>query len=166
MDGRKISKLKEPSSPRQHLPGSHTKHQEGCFKTIIASFPLMKREERIMKTYFRDFSIEGTTLVKSCSQFEEIIINRQEKFMRTVEYQELDEKVMTALGELENLLPEHHRIIGRIRDDFFSIECRCYSAAYRDGTSDLITAMSFNELGITKVEYCDLSSKGIKVSRY
>lgn len=113
-----------------------------------------------MKIYFKDFSIEGNTLTKSCDRLEAVIDNRKEKFMLTAEYQGLNEKVMAALRELENLSPEHHKIIGMIEDDLRDIECSCYSAAYRDGASDLITAMTFNELGITKAEYADFSSKG------
>ncbi|WP_282432794.1 hypothetical protein [Desulfosporosinus sp. FKB] len=31
----------------------------------------------------------------------------------------------------------------------------CFSAGYRDGISDLMAAMTFNELGLTKVETFD-----------
>jgi len=113
-----------------------------------------------MKKYSRDFSIEGTTLTKSCSQLEEVINNRQEKFMVTVEYQEVKEKAIAALKRIESLLPGEHRSLGDIEGLFFSIETVCYGAAYRDGMSDLMAAMTFNELGLTKVEYCDFSSKG------
>jgi len=116
----------------------------------------------IMKNYFKDYSIEGNELVKSCSQLNEVISNRQEKFMTTAEYQEAKEEVMATLKKIESLLPGEHKTLGAPEDSIFHTERACYSAAYRDGVSDLMTALTFNEIGLTKVEYCDFSNKSLE----
>lgn len=50
-----------------------------------------------MKEYFRDFSMAENSLVNGCSDLEEVINNRQEKFMGTAEYQDTKVEIRTAL---------------------------------------------------------------------
>ena len=105
-----------------------------------------------MKTYFKDFSMADNSLVVGHNDLEEVIDNRQEKFRHTQEYQETREEVREALRKIISLSPETRE---KIEDAFFAMETICYSAAYKDGMSDLMAAMTFNKLGLTKVEYLD-----------
>ncbi|WP_298202130.1 hypothetical protein [Desulfosporosinus sp.] len=113
-----------------------------------------------MKTYARDFSMGSNSLTTDNQRFREVVCNRQEKFRATVEYHEAKEEALVALKKLEGLLPGEHQAFGKLEDIFFHIECICYGAAYKDGMSDLMTAMTFNELGLTKVEYCGILVEG------
>jgi len=110
-----------------------------------------------MKTYSKEFSIEGNILVHGASELEEVINNRQEKFMVSVGYRKVKEEATEALRKIKNLLPEDYRTLGDIEAIFFNMECLCYSAAYRDGIADLMTSMTFNKLSLTKAECFDLS---------
>jgi len=112
-----------------------------------------------MKTYHRDFSMTENSLVVGCSDLEEVASNRQEKFKYTAEYQEAKEDVRKALKKILSVCSGTESI-GDIEDIFFCMESICFSAAYKDGISDLMTAMAFNKLGFTKVEYYD-TSKGV-----
>jgi len=113
-----------------------------------------------MKTYLKDFSMNRDALVGGGSELEELIDVRQERLKATAEYQEARAEAMEALCKLESLIPEQSKALGRLEDLFFVMECICFSAAYKDGMNDLMTAMTFNKLGFTKVEYFDLSRKG------
>ena len=109
-----------------------------------------------MKTYFRDFSMAENSLVKGCGQLEEVINNRQEKFTVTTEYQEEKEKARADLRRILSVCSGTGSIED-IEEALFPMECICYSAAYRDGVSDLMAAMTFNQLNLTKIEYVELS---------
>lgn len=114
-----------------------------------------------MKTYIKDFSMnEGSLSGDASSELEEVIGNRQEKFRKTIDYYKANEEVITALRKIEGLLPGERKTIGQLEDFIFHMECVCFKAAYRDGMSDLMASMTLNNLGITKVEYFDPSSKG------
>jgi len=109
-----------------------------------------------MKTYSRDFSINGSSLVSVNSELEEVICNRQGKFMNTVEYHKEKENVLTILKELKSLLPEERKLLGQLEDFVFGMETISFSAGYRDGMCDLMATMTMNKLGLAKVEYYDL----------
>ncbi|SHH86195.1 hypothetical protein [Desulfosporosinus lacus] len=109
-----------------------------------------------MKTYLKDYSIEGNALINGCSELEEVINNRQEKFMLTTEYQNAKDKAEAALREIMLLLPAERKIFMDVTDAFFTMESICFSAGYRDGMSDLMASMTLNKLGLTRVEYYDL----------
>ncbi|MCO5384617.1 MAG: hypothetical protein NHB14_01445 [Desulfosporosinus sp.] len=114
-----------------------------------------------MKTYFKEFSInDGTLSGDVSSELEEVICNRIEKFRKTIEYYKANEEVTTTLKKIEGLLPGEQNALRQLEDFIFYMEGVCFSAAYKDGMADLMTAMSFNKLGLTKVEYVDLSRKG------
>lgn len=113
-----------------------------------------------MKKYTKDFSMGSSSLTTNYHELCEVTGNRQEKFRATVEYQKAKEEALDALGKIESLLPGEHRALGNLEDLFFHVECVCYTAAYRDGISDLMTAMTFNRLGLTKVEYCGILGEG------
>jgi|GEM_PF-5129118 len=106
-----------------------------------------------MKTYFRDFSMDNEVLVDSSYELEELIANRQEKFCKTLGYTELDNKIKGLFGKLAEFSPEARKIVDELKDDISHLECACYSAAYRDGMSDLMVAQTLNKLNVTKVEY-------------
>ncbi|MGI1659594.1 MAG: hypothetical protein ACRKFN_11495 [Desulfitobacterium sp.] len=116
----------------------------------------------MLETYYRDFSINDGSLISGGSELEEIINNRQEKFMRTVEYQENREKALKVLRKLEALLPEQSKDFGDLQDLFFSMEGICFSAAYRDGMCDLMAAMTFNKLELTMAKYFKGANYGYK----
>jgi len=109
-----------------------------------------------MKTYFKDFSMEGDGLINSSSELEELIDNRQNKFCKTLEYTELNSKIKRLIGALAELSPKAQKIIGDLEDNIVHLECISYSAAYRDGMADLMAAVTLNKLNITKVECFDL----------
>ena len=110
-----------------------------------------------MKTYFQDFSVLSTDLIDSSTELEELINNRQNKFEKTLEYTELDSKIERLIDALAELSPNAQKIIDELRDNVLHLECISYSAAYRDGMTDLMAAVTLNKLNITKVEYFDLS---------
>ena len=112
-----------------------------------------------MRTYFKDFSMNSDSLTEGHGEFEELINVRQEKFKATVEYQEARAEAMAALNKIGSLVPEQGKALERLEDLFFVMESICFSAAYKDGMNDLMTAMTFNRLGFTKVECLDFSNK-------
>lgn len=105
-----------------------------------------------MKTYFKDFSLDSNALVNSSSDLEEVINNRQNKFCKTIECTELNNKIRGLMGKLAELSPEVRKIVDELVNDILNIECICYSAAYRDGMTDLMAAVTLNRLNVTKVE--------------
>lgn len=109
-----------------------------------------------METYLKDFSMEGIELVQGCSELEELINNRQAKFNLTTEYKEIDDKIENLLNKLKDL-PEAREMAKTLEDEITSLECVNYSAAYRDGMTDLMAALTFNKLNITKVAYYKVS---------
>jgi hypothetical protein len=113
-----------------------------------------------MKTYLKDYSMDSGMLVSGGDELEEIITNRQSKFELTAEYQKTKNKIMEALKKIETLIPEEeHRTITELDETIVYLECLSYSAAYRDGMSDLMTAMTFNKLQITNCKYIDFSDE-------
>ncbi len=106
-----------------------------------------------MKTYFRDFSIDNAALINDQGELEELINNRQNKFCKTVEYTELDNKIKGLMNKLAELSPEAQKILSKLRDEVLHLECANYSAAYRDGMADIMAAITLNKLNVTKVEY-------------
>jgi len=112
-----------------------------------------------MKKYFRDYSLEGRCMVSGGNELEEVIANRQDRFTFTTKYQEAKNVVLEALKKIEALLPEERLTILALDAEIMNMECICYSAAYRDGMSDLMTAMTLNKLSITKCEYADFSNE-------
>lgn len=105
-----------------------------------------------METYLKDFSAEGTILVKGCSELEELINNRQDKFNLTTGFKEIDDKIKDLLTKLKDL-PEAKEIARTLEDEIIHLECDTFSAAYKDGITDLMAALTFNKLNITSVEY-------------
>lgn len=110
-----------------------------------------------MKTFLRDFSIEGNALVDGDSHLGEVINNRQDKFTNTKVYQKTREEVRVSLMKISDSFSDPG-FLEKVEDIFFIMECICFSAAYRDGISDLMTTLTFNEIGLTKVECIDTSS--------
>ena len=106
-----------------------------------------------MKTYRKDFSIMADSLMMGNNELEEVITNRQDKFSQTVGYKEVRGQFQVLLDKLVASFPEAKKLAGNIQDAANGLECSCYSAAYRDGVSDLMAAMTFNKSGITSVEY-------------
>ncbi len=108
-----------------------------------------------MKTFFKDFSFGGNGLINDHSDLEELIDNRQNKFNKTTEYIELHNKIEVIINQLAGLPPEIKDIINDLVDEIIRLESISYSAAYRDGMTDLMAAITLNKLNITKVEYFD-----------
>jgi len=108
-----------------------------------------------MKTFFKDFSFDGDGLISNHSDLEELISNRQNKFDKTTEVIELHNKIEVIINQLTGMSPEVKDIINDLVDEIFRLESISYSAAYRDGMTDLMAVITLNKLNITKVEYFD-----------
>ena len=106
-----------------------------------------------MKTYFKDFSVNDPCIVRGGQELEEIVDLRQNRYMLTEEYKKHNNAILALCAKLKALAPEANKEISELDDEICSLECACYSAAYRDGVADLGTAMTFNNLHITKPEY-------------
>lgn len=107
-----------------------------------------------MKTYYRDYSLEGI----EGAELEEVINNRQEKFSFTTKYQGVKIEIRETLKKIKTLLPEEQKkSVQDLDETIVYLENLSYSAAYRDGMTDLMTAMTLNKLQITKSEYPNLS---------
>jgi len=113
-----------------------------------------------MKTYFKDFSIDNNSSAGDHDELREVIINRHEKCVTTVEYKEVHDELYGFIKKLEDLLPDEKKVIMRLEEAFTALEGICYNAAYRDGMNDLMTAMTFSKLGIINAEYLEFPSKG------
>lgn len=111
-----------------------------------------------MENNFKDFSVEDKSLVENCKELEMVICNRQEKCATTVEYKEVYDRLNGFIDKLKNLLPNDKKTIMGLKTTITELESTCYSAAYRDGMSDLMTAITFNKIGITMTEYCGSSN--------
>lgn len=118
-----------------------------------------------MKAYLKNFSISNNLLVDSCSELEEVICNRQEKFKGTAKYQEAKKEAMEVLRKIETQLPEEGRAFRKLEELFFWMECICFSAAYRDGMNDLMAAMTFSKLNLVDSVCFDVSSNGAQSTR-
>lgn len=107
-----------------------------------------------MKTYRKDYSINNnSSSAGDYDELREVIINRHEKCATTVEYKEVYDEIYGSIKELEDLLPNGKRVIMGLEEALTALEGICYNAAYRDGMNDLMTAMTFNKLGITNAEF-------------
>lgn len=109
-----------------------------------------------MKTYFKDFSMEATALIDNkndeSDDLESVITNRQNKFYKTVEYTKLNNKIMALIAKLIEASPEAKDVIDDLESEILLLECISYSAAYRDGMADVMTAITLNKLNVTMVE--------------
>lgn len=97
--------------------------------------------------------MDNDVLANGADELEELISGRQNKFHKTVEYTELDNKIKGLLDKVAELSPEARKIVNELENDILHLECICYSSAYRDGMVDLMTAVTLNKLNVTKVEY-------------
>lgn len=104
-----------------------------------------------MKTYFRDFVMDPLALTK-CGELEEVIDCRQARFERTTVYSDTNDMIKACLDKVKKLLPQEKKLHVDLEDTILRLECVYYSAAYRDGMTDLMAAITLNRLGITKVE--------------
>ncbi len=110
-----------------------------------------------METYLKDFSIGHGVLTSSNDELEELISARQTRQERTAEYTEAKEAINEAIENFKNS-EAGIRAVNNLQDAILDMETICYSAAYRDGIADIIAAMTFNKLGITKADYICRSS--------
>ena len=104
-----------------------------------------------MKTYFKDFSMNSLALTKG-KELEEVIDCRQSRFESSTDFLEAYGKIKTCLDKVKQLLPWEEKLHINLSDAMVQLKCDCYRAAYRDGMTDLMVAITLNQLGITKVE--------------
>lgn len=110
---------------------------------------------REMKRFIREYHMDDSLTAKA-SELEHVINNRQGKYSLTAEYKEASEELFTYFDKVKEVMlgvPEGKHIMGKLEDAILTLESLCYSAAYKDGVSDLIAAMTFNGLGITATEH-------------
>jgi beta-phosphoglucomutase-like phosphatase (HAD superfamily) len=117
---------------------------------------IKKKEEKVMEIYTKDFSAQATELVKGGNDLNDLITLRLEKLQLTAEHKEVNDKIEDLLKKLENL-PGAKEIVRELEDEITWLECASHSAAYRDGITDLMTALTFNKLNITSVEFYKVS---------
>ena len=106
-----------------------------------------------MKSYYKDFCIEGDSLISGNQELYEVIGNRKERCAKTVEYKEFHDKFYKFIDELTKLLPDDRKTIIGLEEAAVRLEIICFETAYLDGMSDLMAAMTFNKLGITMAQY-------------
>lgn len=108
-----------------------------------------------MKRFIKEYHMDDSLTAKA-SELEHVINNRQGKYSQTVEYKEASEELFTYFDKVKEVMlgiPDGKRIMGKLEDAILTLESLCYSAAYKDGVSDLIASMTFNSLGITAAEH-------------
>lgn len=111
-----------------------------------------------IKTRTEQYAIDGVLRTDN-SKLEEIINHRQEQFCKESKYQEVSGNIRNFVNNLYDLLPDKKREINELTDNIVNLECICYSAAYRDGIADLMTAMTFNELSLTHAQYIEFNAE-------
>lgn len=104
-----------------------------------------------MKTYYTDYALQDS-LVTGDFMLEEVINHRQSKYCETIEYVKAYEEVKKLFEALTKAYPEAKNMIGTLEDAVTRMECLNFSAGYRDGMADLMTAMTFNKQEYTKCE--------------
>lgn len=109
-----------------------------------------------VRTYVKEFSLATSVLTLNEQQISEVMNERQTQHMLTEEYQGTKKAIMGLLDELGGKLPRGRRI--EVEDTICMLEQLCYRAGYKAGALDLVTAMTFNQAGLTSATYVDLSS--------
>ena len=88
----------------------------------------------------------------------EVIANRHGKLARTAEYKAVEDRLNSALCKLLGEIPETRKIILELEEAVNELQGICFDAAYRDGMSDLMVAMTLSKSGIMQ-DY-SVSNKG------
>lgn len=104
-----------------------------------------------METYVKDFSMQSIELVKGGSDLEDLISLRQERFHLTLDHKETNDKIEDLLNKLE-VLPEAKEIVRELGEEITWLKTLSYGAAYRDGMTDLMAALTLNKMDITAAE--------------
>ena len=102
-----------------------------------------------MKTGIKEFSISTST---DTSDLGKVISYRQQVFSYTVEYVKVQKVLRAVIQQLRDYGIDIE-ILNDLEDSIGRIECIFYSDAYRAGMTDLMTALTFNNLNITDAEY-------------
>lgn len=109
-----------------------------------------------MKTYFKDYSLANSVLTHHEDRISDVMNERQTLYEQSTEYLMTQAKVKKLLIELGDQLPSARTVFNQLADSMYELQCLCFRAGYKAGIADLITAMTFNSAGITKVEFVDV----------
>ncbi len=89
------------------------------------------------------------------SRLEALIDRRQAGFNRTTEHQKAEAEFKTLLAKVAAKLPEGDADLRDLTDAVAALEVLGFTGGYKAGVTDLMTAVTFNQLGITKPEYAE-----------
>ncbi|MDQ2086497.1 hypothetical protein RBH29_08660 [Herbivorax sp. ANBcel31] len=101
-----------------------------------------------MNTVYKDFSIQSLQKDLKNNEFQGLINFRQGQHIESESYK----KIRTEVEELINELSKRSDQL-KIEESINLLECELFEAAYKAALADLMTAMTFNKLGVTMVEY-------------
>ncbi|TYQ14781.1 UNVERIFIED_CONTAM: hypothetical protein Cloal_1160 [Acetivibrio alkalicellulosi] len=100
-----------------------------------------------MNTYRKDFSMQSIDKNK-LKEMREVINFRQSQYIESESYKKTREEV----EELINKLPNRSDQL-KIEEAINLLECELFEEAYKAALADLMTAMTFNKIGVTMAEY-------------
>lgn len=112
-----------------------------------------------MKTFFKDYSLASRVFGLRGKEIGELVNMRQSQLNDTSKYQEAEREFEAVVSRLRGMLDEEGQEVLRLDLDsaVVSFEVICFDAGYKAGMADLMTAMTLNEAGLTKVEYFNLT---------
>ena len=102
----------------------------------------------------RPFSLDALTSECGHDEFQEILCYRMAKLHHSKRYIDLHDKFKALCAEILDKGPDKWTL-GHIDDIVVSKEVQCFDEGYTAGMSDLMMAMTFNQLQITHNEMID-----------
>ncbi|KPU43013.1 hypothetical protein OXPF_34450 [Oxobacter pfennigii] len=109
-----------------------------------------------MKTYKKPFDIKAFDIMgaRESQDLFAIIDYRQDAFCKSEEYKTIDNKILALKEEILKTSKSDIEIpLKKLLDEITNLECTCYNAAYKDGMSDLMVALTLNKIQITEAEF-------------
>ncbi|NLA05551.1 MAG: hypothetical protein GX881_07555 [Firmicutes bacterium] len=104
---------------------------------------------------FNDYLLDSGIFGSRASEIVDTIDLRQNQFSATAEYQEVISEFSRVIDKLREMYPEEERELIKLDDIVTGLEVICFTAGYKNGMADLMTAMNFNKAGFTNVACID-----------
>lgn len=102
------------------------------------------------------FSPEMITSAFNHVAFQDILSARINALFNSHVYIEKHKEFKDILNDIETKTPEFKKAINEIDDIVVSKEIQCFDAGYEAGMTDLMTALTFNDLQITHTQLINL----------
>ncbi len=108
-----------------------------------------------IKVRFSDYLLDSRIFGSRASEIVDTIDLRQNQFSATAEYQETISEFSKIIDRLREKYPDEEGELMKLDNTVSGLEVICFTAGYKNGMADLMTAMNFNKAGFTNVACID-----------